>query len=834
MSSIQTVNKDFAKQGRSELTFIPFQKLLQDYLLSYSFTMKRFSLLLLHLLIPFICFSQVAIKGQVKDKNGPIPYVHVVLLDTSEAIKAYDITDENGFFLIEAEKGKYTLSVSSLGYEKFQQEVVLNENQEPINIVLKESAVQLDEVLVESKKPLIERTTDRTVFNVENSVVASSGNALNALNAAPGLQIDPGSISLVGRGDTRVMIDGRLLQLTGEELVNFLQSISAEDIKKIEIFTNPPAKYEAAGNGGIINIIYKKGKGDFWKNSSSLALNQNTYRFLTLGNSFFYNKNKIRAALSLNGTIGHERNLEFTETEYSNGLWESELDMKQQKDDFSGRLMLDYNLTSKTTVGVQYLGSIGEPDRSDKAVTNVFNNFNHLDSTFISSGTNERNVASHLLNFHIVSSLDSLGRNISFDFDYFSYDNNLDRNFIVNIYSPSNEFIRINQAAINLSDQSISNFNAKVDVEHPLAQVNIAYGASIGFTKSINDLETYNNMYVEEAVFDSAQSNQFEYEEKIQAAYLSGSKQLTEKVEVKAGLRIENTITSGYSRTLDQLDENDYLKAFPTFYLLYRKSQEHHFSFNYGRRIERPGFRDLNPFRFYSNSNSYSEGNPFLQPSFSDNFELNHNANKIGLTSNVFFNIESNRFGVIFSADDETNVQAIIRRNYSTKYSGGIAESYVFNRFSWWESQNQAVLFANKINFKDNIDAVPKNGWGFYLETNNTFSLRKQTKFQLDFFYGSPFNNGLYSFGKRYGLDLGIRQSLLDETLQLSLIANDIFDTGSLNDLVSEVNEVEVSFSNNYSRRFLRLSILYSFGNKKINVKEREFGNEDTKQRSGG
>ena len=796
--------------------------------------MKRFSLLLLNLLLSFVCFGQVEIQGLVKDSSGPIPYVHVVLLDSSEAIKAYDITDDNGFFLIKTEKGKYTLSVSSVGYEKYQQEVVLKDNQKLKEIVLNESAVQLDELVVESNKPLIERTTDRTVFNVENSVVASGGNALSALNAAPGLQIDPGSISLVGRGVTRVMIDSRLLQLTGEELVNFLQSISADDIKKIEIFTNPPAKYEAAGNGGIINIIYKKGKGDFWKNSTTLTLNQNTYPFFTFGNSFYYNKNKIRAALSLNGTMGNERNLEFTETDYSEGLWKSELDVKQQKNDLSGRLMLGYHLTSKTTVCVQYLGSIGEPDRLDKAVTNVFNNFNELDSTFISSGTNERNVASHLLNFHTVSSLDTLGRSISFDFDYFSYENSLDRSFIVNIYSPFNELLGINQAAINLSDQSIANFNAKVDVEHPFTFANLSYGASIGFTNSFNDLDTYNNINVEEPVFDPALSNEFEYEEKIQAAYLSGSKKVTEKVEVKAGVRVENTITKGFSRTLNQLDENDYLKAFPTFYLLYRKSQEHHFSFNYGRRIERPNFRDLNPFRFYSNSNSYSEGNPFLQPSFSDNFELNHNANKIGLTSNVFLNITTDGFGTIFSPEDETNVQAIIRRNYYTKYSGGIAESYIFNRFSWWESQNQAVLFGNKVSFENNIDAEPRNGWGLYLETNNTFNLSKQTKFQVDFFYSSPFNNGLYSFGRRYGLDFGIWQSLLDENLQLSLIANDIFDTGSLNNLVSEVNNVEVNFSNNYSRRFLRLSVMYSFGNNKINVRERDFGNKDTKQRSGG
>jgi len=163
----------------------------------------------------------------------------------------------------------------------------------------------------------------------------------------------------------------------------------------------------------------------------------------------------------------------------------------------------------------------------------------------------------------------------------------------------------------------------------------------------------------------------------------------------------------------------------------------------------------------------------------------------------------------------------------------GIGEIYSFNKFSWWESQNQIYATYYKASFDNEIiDATPKNGMRYYASTNNTFFLNSTTRLQLNFFYSSKQNRGLSSQGARHGLDIGLRKSFMDKKLQVALFAKDIFDKGSLNNSLSEVNGVEVNFGMNYSRRYVRLSMTYNFGNNKINVRERKFGNADETSRS--
>lgn len=791
---------------------------------------NQFKLIFLMSFISYSSISQIEIKGVVKDINQPVSFASVVLKDSMNNIKTYDITDENGAYTLETDKGTYILEVSILGYKELKTQVVFENTQTLDDLLLERSTENLDEVVIKNKKRLIERKPDRLVFNVENSIAASGGNALDALRVAPGVNVENDAISMLGRGASRVMIDGRILQLSGQELVNFLSSIVSSDIKKIEIITNPPAKYEAAGSGGLINIIYKKGIGNSWKNSTTVAYNQNTYNFFNLTNNFLYSKEKVKLSMSVNGNAGAIRETEDFVTKYPNGPWDARINGKQQKDNLSGRFSLDYDISKMTSIGAQYLGSFDRPDRKDKIVSNIFSATNKLDSIFDSSGKNYSEINSHLYNVHLISKIDTLGRSISLDFDYFDYDNKLKRDYIVNTLSPNNDFLNINQAAINSSNQAIDNFSGKIDVEHPFKLINLSYGAKLSFIRTVNDLVSLNTI-TGTPVFDPILSNEFEYKEDVQALYLNASKEIKRKWRMQAGLRVENTIIEGFSKTLNQTNKSDYLKFFPTFYIAYQKNENNNFSFNYGKRIKRPGFRILNPFRTYTNSSTYSEGNPFIQPSFIDNFEFNYTYKEV-LTTNIFFNTTSDGFGTVFTADKENNIQAVIRRNYYTGYQVGIGEIYSFNKISWWESQNQVFLIRYESDFDKDLDAKPKNGFQLYLDTYNTFSLSQSTKLQVDFFYSSPYKDKLLDYGERYGLDMGIKQGFLKNDLQLSVYIKDIFDTGSMNDIVSEVDGVEVNYSSNYSRRSLRLSLSYNFGNKKIRVRDRKFGSDEERKRT--
>ncbi|HEB61621.1 MAG TPA: TonB-dependent receptor [Bacteroidetes bacterium] len=635
---------------------------------------------------------------------------------------------------------------------------------------------------------------------------------------------------MIGGQATRVMIDGRILQLSGEDLINFLNTIAADDIKKIEIISNPPAQYEAAGNGGLINIIYKKGRRNAWKNSSTISYNQSAYGFTTLRNNFSYNKNKIQFTLSGNASKGFVRSEEKSDAFFPNSIWKVDTDTRIKKNNYSVRSLLDFELNKNISIGIQYLGNFDIPNSIANGSTQFINNTNTLDSLLFTKSLRDDKIISHLYNAHVIAQLDTTGKKLSFDFDYFDYDNNFEINDIVNTFLSDNEFIGINQATNNFSQQAVDNYSFKLDMEHPLKFAQVSYGSKLSFITTINDLKNFNTISGT-AIFNNNLSNKFKYEENVQAVYINASKKLNEQWSFQAGLRMEHTKTKGFSKTLNQTNSNNYIKWFPSFYTSYQKNDNHNFSFNYGRGINRPIFRDLNPFRSYLNSNVYSEGNPFIQPSFTDRFSLSHNY-KGKLITRLYFSQTNNGFGTLFSAEPKNNIQAIIRRNYFSASYFSISESINFNDLSWWKSQNYISFSRQSTNLDKDLNAKAQNGWQYYFSSNNTFPITKNTKLQLNFWYASANKALLFNIGEIYSFNLGLRQNLLNKNLQLSIFINDIFDTASLSHLESTINGVTTIYGQNYSSRYIRFSLNYNFGNKKIDVKNRDFGNDDERNRA--
>lgn len=774
--------------------------------------------------------AQVQLKGNVKNNLEAIGWANVVLLNTEGKPVTGDLSKEDGSFDLKVKIGTYKLKISFVGYETLEKDLSIEKDTDLGILQLKAQGNNLNEVVVVAKKKMIEYKADRLIFNVEQSIMASGGNAINAIGSAPGVLLQNGNISLLGKGSARVMINGRMLELTGQELISYLSSIAASDIKSIEVINNPPAKYEASGDAGLINIVLKKGAINAWKNSTNFAYDQSKYGSLSLNNSFFYNKDKVKFSFNAGGKLGNVSSREDLDTFYPKGVWELKSEGKAKQDNVTTGMALDYDLTHKTTIGVQYLGNFNNPDRADYTTIGMNDVNHHLESVLVTTAANDLNNKSNTYNAHLISTLDTLNRKISVDLDYFTYGAKIDNNFVSNTFLPGGEFLNTNQSARNNANQNINNFGLKIDMEHPFKFINLSYGARLSFVNSKADVKYYNTISGTPA-FDPNRSNQFDYKERNQAFYLNGVKQFNAKLSLQLGLRLENTQTEGYSFTINQKNTNNYLKLFPTVYLSYQKNENHNFAFSYGRRINRPSFANLNPFRSYLNSTSYSEGNPFLQPSFNDNFEFTH-VYKGNLRTNVFFNVTNDGFGVIFTSDANTNTQVISRQNYFKEYYYGIGETYTLNVGNWWQSQNMVYLLGSKTNFTNVINATPKNGTQLYLSTNHTFAMGKTTKLQTDFFFTSKVKRGLYEVGNIYGLNIGVRQDLIKNKMQLSLLANDVFNTAYLKNYTSVVNGIKQVYNENNSSRFFRLSLAYNFGNAKINVKSRGFGNEEERKRT--
>lgn len=791
--------------------------------------MKKLNLLIF-LLLPLFCLAQLTLKGRVASETKSLEWAEISILNKEGKIIDGTTTKEDGSFEINLKNGSYKIEISLLGFADYGKEVSLEKNTDLGTIILKENETKLVEVVVQSKKKTIEQKTDRLVYNLENNVTTTGGDALNAINTAPGVVVKNDVITILGKGTSRVMIDGRLIELTGEELNNFLKSISAADIKNIEVISNPPAKYEADGTGGLINIIMKKGVRDSWKNSTTVSYDQNKYGIYTLRDNFFYSKNKFRFSASVNGKTGYKNSKENLDMYFPDGLSTMYADTKVKNENFSGKLALDYDLSERTTIGFQFMNDRNNPDFGSDIRIEKYNTQNELQQVTLNKSFTDKGSKNQTYNAHLITKIDSK-KKLSFDVDYFNYSSKFDRDFIANNFNPDMEFIDVNQAGRNISNQDIDNWSFKADMEHPFETFNLSYGAKMSFTNSISDVVFYNTI-TGTPELDPSQSNQFKYTENNQAFYVNGDKKINEKWNLQMGLRLENTQTSGFSETMNQENVNDYLKLFPTFYTSYKKNENNTFSLNYGKRINRPRFDLLNPFRVYINSNSYSEGNPFLKPSFSDNFELAHSYKEV-LRTSIFVNAITNGYGVVFTSNPETNTQIVTRENYYKGLNYGLGESYSATFTDWWQSENTLYFLGAKTEFVKDMNATPSNSLQIDFTTNNTFILGKSSKLQIDFNYSSPFKSGLYEIGYASSFDIGFKQDLLNKTLQIAFLANDIFNTSYLKDFTSVVNGVKQVYSQNESNRFVRLSLVYNFGNKKINVKERAFGNQDEKKRVG-
>ncbi len=786
-------------------------------------------LLAIIFLFPAILVGQT-IKGKVIDKTEAIPYANVIITDVNQQIITGTTTDENGFFSLQVKAGKYHLSIRFIGYKEYKKELHITKDISLETIVIEESGEVLDEVVIKATKRVIERKIDRLVFNVEKSIAATGGNGIDVLKIAPRVQIENGNIAILGKGASRVMINGRISPLEGDDLVQFLNGLSANDIQKIEVITNPPANYEAAGNGGLINVILKKGAQNSWKNAINVAYNQNRYSFSTLTNNFFYNKNKLSLSASINATQGSFENKEGVLVDYPTNFWDIKVQSKIGRKQYSGRFLIDYALSDKTTIGFQYLGSDSSPKDLETTTSSIFNTQKKLEKTLFNQGENQSKRKNHTVNVHLVTALDSLGKSLSFDVDYFEFDAAREREFITESFFANGMLEGINSAAINNSNQKTSNFSSKIDMNLPLKKVNLSFGAKASFTKSDSDVLYYNTISGS-PVLDPTRSNKFNYKEDNLAAYFSGNTSLTEKLQVQFGLRLEETKTEGFNVAANQKNKNKYMKLFPTLYFSYQKNENNSFNFSYGKRINRPNFSLLNPFRYYINDRSYSVGNPFLQPTYNDSFELSHSYKRIYNTS-IFLNYITDGFGTVFTSDAVNQTQIITRENYYKQYNYGLSESFSYTKKTWWKSYNSINLLGYYTKFTKGFGSTPKNGMRLYLSSDNTFVLNKTTQFQVNSWYSSKHNSGLFSVGEMFNVSLGLQHHFVKSNVKMSLLFNDIFNKGSLNNYKSAVNGIEQVYRQNESSRNFRISLSYDFGNKKLKEKNRNFGNDEEQRRS--
>jgi hypothetical protein len=775
---------------------------------------------------PIIANGQLEVKGRFLDKEGiPVSKANVTLL--KDSVVAFEVySDSAGYYLFDNVKpAVYVLQGSYVGMDKYQETVSIRSDT-IINVILSSDIpVKLEEVTIVGKKQLIERKVDRLIFNLSNSISATGGTALDALRIAPGLVVQNDQISMMGKSNMNVMLNGRILQLAGDDLTNFLKTLRSDDIERIEIITNPPSKYDAQGNSGLVNIVTKGVKMNSYNGSITSSLSQANKSIGSGGLTLNYQRNRLTLLSNISYTKGSSEPYQNYTLKYPSYVWSEDNRRVSFINNLGARISLDYKINHKVKVGVEYLHSGSKPSVDAHIHSSIFGNESGtLDSSIINITDRDTRQFSNTFNVYSVIDLDTNGRKINVDFNHLKYNSSINNDFYSNSYDdvgglkPDNYYSATNRGGLDIAITT-----AGIDFEIPAKWASLNFGSKLSFIDNSSNIEFFNTS---SGYPDSIQLNRFNYKENTQALYLSATKKLNQKLEVQLGFRGENTQTEGFSETLGSSNKNDFFRLFPTFYLLYSFTNNKNIALTYDRRIDRPPYNHLNPFRRYSNAFNYSEGNPFLQPYITNNVQASFTYKN--LSSAIYSTFISNQFDQVTFVDPNTNIQRVTPVNFYDQTNVGLMQQYSFSLKERWENHSGAIIFYAKS--KSRISEVPNiEGFSSKVQTNNAYVLDKEKKFKLElnYFYQFPSIAGSYRLSEFSQLDLGISGTFLkNNNLQVTVNALDLLKTGKRT-FSQSVNGIDQDNFDYPDLRRVRISVSYNFGktfntNKKNNNLIRE------------
>jgi outer membrane receptor protein involved in Fe transport len=586
--------------------------------------MKTTYLLLLTIL-PFLVKGQSDLNGLVAGPDGqPLDGVTVTLSQQNKNLAA-GFSDLGHFSIKAVPPGAYTLFATSMGYLPVTREI--NLPVDTIRLVMQRDNKQLQGITVAAARPIIERKIDRVTFNVENSIVASGASAWEALTKTPGVQTGADNAIKANRKAVSVYLDGKPLYISGDDLMNYLQGLPSDQVARIEVYSNPPARFEAEGQA-VINIITKKVK----KQGLNVVLNgsftQGVYGSYAGNTNFNYRKDK----LNVYGTYGFTHKETFMdhnlEIDYGTSYWQSPNHNRYKSDRHSYRLGADCQLADNQVLGVLVTGNNRTGFKNSYTPTRITSkNKTMLDSTMETNGRSSSGGSGYSFNVNYNLKLDSGKSGFNVDLDYSPYQSKV-KTFLNNqAFLPDGSFASAPSRLYMPSMQDISILSGKVDFNKRINKGwELTTGIKYSDIQSSNTFDFYDNSG-KTPVLVPENVNHFNYREKIGAAYgsLSGS---VGRLTIQGGLRAELTYTRGYSPTLDSLNERSYFKLFPTLYLQYKLNEEQELLLTYAKRLNRPEYILLNPARHYTSPYNYYSGNPALQPAYVHNIELGYTFKK--------------------------------------------------------------------------------------------------------------------------------------------------------------------------------------------------------------
>ncbi|MBV6442684.1 MAG: TonB-dependent receptor [Haliscomenobacteraceae bacterium CHB4] len=809
--------------------------------------MRILTTLLLLLAAFFTQAQTAAVRGQLQDPGGEaIPFANVALFSARDSsLYKTGATDDAGIFDMKGlGAGAYFLKATGLGFVDFQKQGIrLDANQQLDLGVLTLAAkdINLTEATVTASRVMVEVKPDRTVFNVDGTINSAGSDAISLLRKAPNVTVDNNdNINVLGRAGVLLYVDGKRLPLTGEDLTNYLQSLPAEQIDRIEIITNPGAKYEAEGNAGIIDIRLKKDKNLGANGSVNTTYNKGRYHRANLNGSANYRNKRINAF----GTAGAGDNAGFMDMNflsYQNGLVQDEINNHRNEWGFYDyRIGADFFLTPRHTIGFLVGGGMNARDNNSfNRITLAQQSTPELIDSILVANTvadNDRQRQTYNLNYRFDN---AKGRNLNVDLDYGRYNNDSKR-YQPNRYYDASEQVLLTEIVNSFETPTdIDIFTFTADYEDKL------WGGTVGFGAKLSQVISDNTfLFFDEEngvpVRNDRRSNRFKYDEKVYAGYVSYNRDLGKKWKFSAGLRAEQTDASGNLQAfLPELQEPpvllNYLSWFPSAGLSWEVAPKHNLSLNGGRRINRPDYHVLNPFNNQISQLSYEKGNPYLQPEIVNNLELGYT-----LAYRYHFKLAYSRTTdqitrLIAPDDEDPRAGFITWANLADQTIFSLNVSAPVQIIKWWNAYCNASVshLDNQADYGDGA-VVDVQAFTYNIYQQHTFDLPFGLKGEISGYFSGPgIWGGVFLYETSWGLDLGLQRKFLRDRLNVRLSANDVFyETGW--DGYSNFDGLLSYGSGRWDSRRIGLSLGYRFGNDNVKSRKRKTGIEAEAGRVGG
>lgn len=823
--------------------------------------MKRNLTLLLTLLFFSLHSQTSSIKGQLQDADdNAVVYANVALYNAADSSMAkVETSDESGIFkILNIPSGKYWLQATYVGVSDLKKEdIEITDNQEVDLGVLKFSpaAVQLEQATVTATRAIVEVKADRTVFNVEGTVNSTGADGLALLRKAPGVTLDNNNnVSVLGRTGVRIFIDGKPTPLSGDDLTNYLQSLQANQIDRIDIITNPGAKYEAEGNAGIIDIRLKKDKNHGSNGSANLTFGKGRYWRVAPNISGNYRNSKMNLfGSAAYGTGKSYHDMIFLNT--MNGIYQEEINETDRTfNDYNLRIGADFFLTKNATLGFLVNGgenqgqALGFNDITLAPATDK----SAIDSILVANNENNTDRTRGTFNVNYRFDNRKSGQVFNIDLDYGLYRGESDS------YQPN---LYYDAARQNVLTEVINSFDTPSDIDIYTAKVDYeqnALGGKIGFGSKFSKVVSNNTfLYFDELAGQPIQndtfSNIFKYDENVLAGYVTYNRKLNQKWNMSLGLRAEQTDAQGdlsvfASHLSDSTNNLSYLQWFPSAGLSWTPARTHSFNLAFGRRINRPDYQVLNPFNTRLSELSYEKGNPRLNPEIVNNvelgytwkymynFKLSYSRTFDQITRLIAPDLLLDENGDPVNPDSEGDARAgfITYDNLATQtiYNFNISAPIQFNK--WW-----SAFFNAGIAYQDNqadygfgrvvdVQAIPYN-----IFQQHTFTLGNGFKGEVSGWYSGPgVWGGVFEYGETWSLDLGLQRKFFYDKLNVRLSMSDLFYKTGWNGFSEYAGLLSEGRGNWDSRRF-SVSLNYNFGNQNVKSRKRKTGLEDESKRLG-